>query len=860
MALCRAVLPGFILVVASLGLSPVRAADTIASFLRKHCSECHNANTREAGLRLDTLGGNFADRAAFDTWVKVHDKLRAGLMPPPGHLQPQAEERARVVAWLDEQLRAADRARRADLGRAFVRRLNRTEYEYSVRDLLAMDGLRVKEFLPEDGRAYGYNKSSEALDLSYVQLSKYLEAADEVLQAATAPHADGDVYFRHHFHPADQGGLTDGLFNGEAVLLKDFKYDDSIVPLVREAGHKSVRQQYSRRTETSTSSIGVFRHDDDAFHARLSKFKPAYAGRYRLRISLWSFLWDKGEVKALPQSEAGALVTALQTIGYFEAPPLKPKIHEVEVWFHPGEEIVFNAASLLPVRVSQREGRAAEYVGPGIAIDWFEIEGPVGDQWPPESHRRLFGDAPLAPYDPKTSPLRPPHRAPLGSSGSRILPLIAKQRLLLTPTPAEPLAEARRLLAAFLERAFRRPASEEELLGYVCLVEQRLDDRYTFEAAMSAAYKAVLCSPEFLYLVERPGVLDHLALASRLSYFLWNSLPDDELRAAAQQGTLHEPEVLRAQVERMLGDPRCQRFVNDFTDQWLDLENIDLTTPDKRLYPEFSPYLRHSMLAESRAFFAHLLANDLSVLNVVDSDFAMLNQRLAELYGIEGVTGADIRRVDLPEGCYRGGFLTQAAILKVTANGTTTSPVTRGAWVLREILGQPPEPPPPDIPAIDPDVRGTTTVRALLAKHRSDPTCASCHRHIDPPGFALECFDVVGGWRQRYRSLEAGDPAEVLLRGRPVSYKWGSPVDATGAMSDGRAYANINEFKQILLSDPDQICRNLAQQLLVYATGAEVGYADRQDVEEIVRGVKAKGYGLRTLVHEVVQSRLFREK
>ena len=851
---------GLILAFAALSQPPIEAADNqISAFVKQHCLACHNDQTREGGLRLDSLTADLADPTAFQAWIKVHDKLREGLMPPPDHDQPSAEDRARVVKALDERLLAADRARRADSGRATMRRLNRTEYEHSVRDLLAMDGLGVKEYLPEDGRVFGYNKSSAALDLSYVQLSKYLEAADAILEATTAPHAEPSVYFRHRFLPAAQAGLSDGIFNGEAVLLKDFKYDDSIVPLVWDGGNKERRRGYSRRDETSTSSVGVFRHDDDAFHARLAQFAPAYAGRYRLRISLWSFLWDKGQVKPLDRSEAAALVKQSQVIGYFEAPSLTPKVHELEVWFNPGEEIVFNAASLRPVRVSERPGRAAEYTGPGIAIDWYEIEGPLVDHWPPESHRRLFGDAPLEVYAPKTSDLRPPHRKALRPKSGKALPLIAKQRFLLTPTPAEPLVEAERLLAAFLNRAFRRPVTREEVSRYVTLVKQRLEDRFTFEEAMGAAYKATLCSPDFLYLTERPGVLDDLALASRLSYFLWASLPDEPLRAAAESGTLHEPEVLRAQTERMLNDPRSQRFVNDFTDQWLDLENIDLTTPDKKLYPEFSPYLQHSMVAESRAFFSELLARDLSVLNVVDSDFAMLNQKLAELYGIEGVVGPSIRRVELPKGCHRGGFLTQAAVLKVTANGTTTSPVTRGAWVLREILGQPSPPPPPDVPAIEPDVRGTTTIRDLLAKHRSDQACASCHRHIDPPGFALESFDVLGGWRERYRSLEVGD-APPKMPGRPVAYKLAQAVDSSGTTSDGQSYQDIDGFQQILMARPEPICRNMAQQLLVYATGAEVSYADREAVNEIVERAAKKGYGMRTLIHEIVQSRLFREK
>jgi hypothetical protein len=281
--------------------------------------------------------------------------------------------------------------------------------------------------------------------------------------------------------------------------------------------------------------------------------------------------------------------------------------------------------------------------------------------------------------------------------------------------------------------------------------------------------------------------------------------------------------------------------------------------PDRKLYPEFNIYLRDSMLGETRAFFRELLTRDLSVLNFVDSDFSMLNQPLAELYGVPGVEGSKFREVKLPPECHRGGVLTQASVLKVTANGTTTTPVKRGAWVMREILGLPPDPPPPNIPAVEPDVSGATTIREQLAKHRSDTVCASCHAKMDPPGFALESFDVIGGWRTQYRVITDGEPMKPTV-GRPVRYVQGPAVDPTGELKDGRAFSDIDQYKKLLLAESDQVARNVTEQLLTYATGLEVGFADRQMVDDILSRTRSHKFGLRSIIHEVVQSRMFLEK
>jgi hypothetical protein len=402
---------------------------------------------------------------------------------------------------------------------------------------------------------------------------------------------------------------------------------------------------------------------------------------------------------------------------------------------------------------------------------------------------------------------------------------------------------------------------------------QKMAAKASFEDAMKAAYRVALCSPEFLYLREPVGPLDDHAVASRLSYFLWNSMPDDELFTAATRGQLKEPAAIKAQALRMLADPKASRFVADFLDQWLDLREIDLTTPDRTLYPEWSPYLRDAILQEPRAFFAEMLKRDSPTRFVIHSDFALTNQRLAEHYLLPAVNGTKLRAVGVPAESHRGGLLTQAAVLKVTANGTTTSPVKRGAWVQRKILGQPPNPPPPDIAAVEPDVRGTTTVRELLAKHRDQAVCASCHSRIDPPGFALESFDVIGGWRDRFRTTAGKDspdlakaypshlaPDGAFPKHHPIGYRLGLPVDAAGEISDGRKFAGIDEFKKLLLRDERQIARNLVGQLVTYATGAPPNFGDRAAVEDVLSKTATSRHGVRSLILEVVQSPMFRAK
>jgi hypothetical protein len=429
---------------------------------------------------------------------------------------------------------------------------------------------------------------------------------------------------------------------------------------------------------------------------------------------------------------------------------------------------------------------------------------------------------------------------------------------------ADPMKDADRLLRAFMSRVYRSPVQEEDVGLFLKLIKARLDLGTGFASAMLSGYTAVLASPEFLFVDEAPGKLDNKALATRLALFLWNSEPDTVLRARAERGELARPEVLKAEVERLLADPRSQRFVHAFLDYWLEIRRIEDTTPSTTLYNDY--YLDDSLveasLAETRMFFNELVTKDLPARNIIDSAFTYMNGRLAAHYGMPEITGYETRRVSLPKGSIRGGVMTQASVLKVTANGTTTSPVLRGKWLMERVIGFEMPPPPAAVPAVEPDIRGSVTIRQQLDKHRADESCAMCHRKIDPPGFALESFDVMGAWRDRYRAESKLVPptAGIGHNGWPFQFHYAQPVDPSGQLVDGRSFQDVREFKKLLLADESQIARNLTQQLSVFATGARVRFSDRAKIEQIIAASKPGQYGVRSLIHGLVQSELFRSK
>jgi len=840
------------------------------AFLQKHCTECHDAETKKGGLDLTALKTDFAGNDEFHRWVKVYDRVASGEMPPKKQPRPAPADAKAVTDWLKQSLLVADRSRIDGQGRTGVRRLTRSEYENTMRDLFELQGIPLKEGLPADGMAHGFDTNSDALDISHVNLAKYVEAADLVLDMAIATQPKQPTMKLQHVNIAKDVGHI--LGNGDAVLLTD-QQPDTFFPAPGENGSHLDQGAHERVGAFNRgAAVGIFRHEDESFKPRFQEFTTLYPGKYRVRASFWSFQWDKGKVLPARGTEAARLSIVhladdgrggghpSTVFGYYAAPSLSPQVHEFELWLNPKDTFGFNTASLAPVANYSRKGRAMAFTGPAIASDWLEVEGPIHEVWPPVSHQRLFGDLPFAEFKAALYPgIRAPRRTPVRQSVTHALnrPDLVKE--LWTVASVNPRIDADRLLADFLPRAFRRPVEVAVRQSYVAKVEERIKAGDSFEAAMRWTYRAALCSPDFLYHVEPAGRLDDYALACRLSYFLWNSMPDEALTKLAATGKLRDPRTLKSEVDRLLKDRKSQRFVENFLGQWLKLRQIAANDPDPKLYPEFSPYLQDSMVAETHAYFRELLEKNLPAQYLVKSDFAMINEKLAVHYGISGVNGPAIRRVALPPDSPRGGFLTQSAILKITANGTTTSPVPRGAFVMDRILGQPPEPPPATVPAVEPDVRGATTIREQLEKHRNVAACASCHAKIDPPGFALESFDVIGGQRTRYRSIGAGDKAP---RGSidpfiGIGFKLGPAVDPSGATVDGRAFAGIAEFQSLIAADPAKLLRNLAEQFARYSTGREMAFSDRADVAGLVARTQKQGGGIRVLIHELVQSSLF---
>ncbi len=841
----------------------------MTTFFARYCVECHGNSTQEATLDLTSLPRDYAHADHGRRWLKVYDRIAAREMPPQHSEQPDAAERIAILTALSQLMIDAERETAKDVPR--LRRLTRSEYENTIRDLFDMPGIALAGNLPADGSAHGFDKHPEALDISHMNVAKYLEAADHILDYAIATRPEPPTIQRRRISLANSGGFVAHiLMNGDGVLLKG-KQPDPDFPPAAEQSHLDEGAHERLGTFRNGAAVGLFRHEDESVSPYFIEHVTIYPARYRVRTSLWSFQWDQGKMLPGRGTEAARLSVVQLTgdgrggqhpnypLGYFDAPDTQSREHELVVWLNHNEIIGFNAASLAPAANYYKKRRAMEFTGPGIAVDWLDIEGPLYESWPPKAHKLLLGDLPMTEFKSEEQPgIRPPSRSrprQIGAGRNRPDP----EPGLWTVQSEDPLRDADRLLSVFLPKLFRRPVAEEVRRQYVEIVRERIDHGDCFELAMRAAYRNALVAPDFLYHVEPVETLDDYALACRLSYFLWNSLPDDSLLRHAAAGDLRQPQVLHAETQRLLDHPRSERFVNDFVGQWLRLKDIAATDPDNNLYPEFSPYLQDSMVAETREYLRELLDQDLDAAHLVKSPFVMINQKLATHYGIADVSGTQVRPVPLPDDCPRGGFLTQAAILKITANGTTTSPVPRGAFVLDRLLGEPPEPPPANVAAIEPDVRGVTTVREQLAKHRDQDVCASCHLRIDPPGFALESFDVIGGFRDRYRSIGEGDPAPRGLIDPMIGigFRLGPPVDSSGELLDGRTFTDVRQYQDMIAADSTRLLQNLAQQFAVYATGRSSRFSDRAAIQEVVRRTESGGGGIRTLVHELIGSPLF---
>jgi len=772
------------------------AADNpqVRALMKTHCVECHGAETQEANLRLDTLEFPSAALDNAHVWSRVVHAVERGEMPPDYQEQPTADERNQLIGQIVETVtRATERP-------ISLRRLNRQEYENTVHDLLGID-VPLVDLLPEDGKVQGFDKGIDGLSFSSVLLEEYLKAANVAFDATI-----------RRIEP-----LSPETRRAELMQIKE-----NIVSVEKKRG-------------------GVIEVDGSLVKftpgwppARIDDAHPIEDGVYRCRIAIWPH--NPGDRTISVALYVGALFgpDTQQFIGIFDATgtPGEPRVVEFTCRMDEGDTIHI-VPRVWPEHVTWRDKHEKR---PGVGIAWVETYGPLDQSFPSEATKKLFGDVESITMKEHWS-VWMRHRKNV------------KSHLIESSQPKEDL---QRMLKEFIPRAFRRPVSDQEMQPFIDLAVNRLESGRTFEQAARTGVTAVMCAPQFL-LVNREPVVDDYTIASRLSYFLWSTMPDEELLKLAAEGKLSDPAVRQAQVNRMIADPRIENLVNDFTAQWLDLRDIEFTTPDKKLYPEYDPLLLEGMLGETRHFFEHVLQEDLSVMNFVDSDFTFLNQRMAGHYGLPEVEGHEqFRKVSLPDDSIRGGVLTHASVLKVTANGTTTSPVIRGVWVLDKMLGRPAPPPPPGVPAVEPDIRGATTIREQLDKHRNNAACASCHKRIDPPGFALEEFDAIGGHRDFYRSVGEGERIP-----NQKSYRKGPDVESSFAMADGREFENFVQFRQQMSDDQALVARAIAEKLLIYSTGRRMGLAQRDAVDQIVAQSSKHDLGLKSMIHAVVASDLF---
>jgi len=753
--------------------------------------DCHFGEGAEAGFDLEALLEDPSSPIERERWVRMHDRVAAGEMPPPDYSEVSPKDRNAFVAKTAKWLKNLDTTEQARLGRVQARRLTSLQLERTLHDLLGID-IPLAVYFPTDPRTHGFNTVADGQPMSHYQLERHLSGVDLALDEA----------FRRVLSASD---------------------DEFTVHMPAEKVARSNPRRRCREPEMLNGDAVVW-NSKMAFYGRLPCTTAKESGWYRFTI----------RAKALNTPEEHGVWCTVRRGRAISSSPLLADVFTFEATSE-AQEWTFDAwmpaREMLEIRPGDNTLKRAWFQGgqvgagegepqgaPGLATEWIKMSRIHYGSNDETIREQLFG------------------------------PLTVKQHKdwrKADATSKQPRKDLELLLTRFAERAFRRPVSADVVKPYLEFALQTREESNSILPGLRAGYRAILCSPRFMYLQEQPGQLDDYAIASRLSYFLWNRMPDENLLSLAENGALSDPETLKSEVRRMLQAPEGKEFVSDFADQWLDLSEIDFTEPDRRMFPKFDTVVQMAMLEECLTFLQTVLAEDLSVTNFIDSDFTFLNERLARFYKIDGVQGDKVQRVSLGPDSPRGGLLGQGAILKVTANGTNTSPVIRGVWISERILGKEIAPPPQNVPAIEPDIRGAKSIREQLEKHKSSDGCASCHRHIDPPGFALENFDPAGQWRDRYPAPKG---------------KKRQPIDASYQMSDGAEFKDIQGFRAVVLRNPQDIARNVAEQLLTYGTGAPISFADREVVEQIVAQSADNDYGFRTLIEEVVTSQIFLTK
>ena len=771
------------------------AADTRA-MLDRYCVGCHNERLLTGGLALDTID---AATPATNTavWERVIQKLRAGTMPPPGRQRPAAATYHAVAAGLETAIDHAA-ATSPNPGRnSTIHRLNRTEYRHAVRDLLGLE-IDVTALLPGDETSdTGFDNNADVLSISTAQLERYLSAARHITRLATALPPTGPGF---------------EIFEVPLLLLQDDRQSPDL-PLGSRGG-AVVRYNFPVDGE--------------------------YLIKVRLRTNWQDYILGMGTAQQLDVRIDGELAKRFTVGGETTARPAPTTFTIAEPGDPEWETYVLNADDNLEVRVPVEAG--PRVVGVSFVRRVWEPEGVFQAHQAGEvlsNDEAYYGNAAVdsvsigGPYD-MTAPSDTPSRRAI---------------FVCRPdTPSDEVPCATRILSRLARLAYRRPVTDDDTATLLRFFERGRTEGGSFDAGVQLALERLLVDPDFLLRVEAdpagvaPGEvyrLSDLEIASRLSFFLWSSLPDESLLAAAERGTLTDPAVLEQQVRRMLADPRATSLVEDFAAQWLHLRNLTEVRGDPVPFPDFDDNLVEAFGTETELFLASTLDEDRSVLELLSADYTFVNERLARHYGIPGVYGTRFRRVTLPDLEQRGGLLGQGSVLALTSYPTRTSPVLRGKWLLDTILDAPPPSPPPDVPPLPDRAEGgrPESVRERLERHRSVPVCAACHAAIDPPGFALEHFDGLGAWR--------------------MVDELGNPVDASAVMPSGVTVDGLAGLRALLLERPEQFVVAVTSKLLAYALGRQLEYYDRSTVRQIVRDAAASEHRWSSLILGVVESPAF---
>lgn len=791
--------------------------DHIQPFLKEYCIQCHGPEKQKGERQFDGLSYPIIDDNALIDYQDILDLLNLGDMPPEDEEQPDPTEKQAIVDWLTEAVSDAYHSKKITGGETVLRRLNHREYFNTISDLFQMDMSMFDptEAFPGERMVEHQDNIGDTLVTSGYLLDQYFDAADRIVEKALpfqkkpesqSWHFAGDFEQQPELnkrHMVAHGQRYLNIYEAPNTIRRFGAY----APLmafkdgVPEGGYYKIRTLAEAVNRYHNFNPKKVTNDpDDPMRLRVIPGHKRFGAMH------------------LPQPYAPDLAT-------FELTDEGPAWYTTETWLdkgfsprfiylngsmdiRPAFREVTNLVKANPDPSIPPEELEEDYMAvaikhgviPHIRIHEVEISGPYYNEWPTPTWKTIVGKGSFKP------------------------------------------SQTRRIIEQFATRAYRRPVQKEEVDRLMVVVDARLDQGHTPFESMKDGLKAALCSPAFLYLEENreapdANQLSDYGIAARLSYFLWSSLPDEELLKLAKRNKLNQSKTLKAQVDRMLQDPRSDRFVSGFLDSWLTLRNLGDAPPDRKKFEAYySENLEEAMRTETELFARNALNENLNIDNFLDSDFTFVNQALADLYGFEDIEGDGFQRIDLDDP-RRGGLLGQASILTVTANGVDTSPVLRGVWLLENLLGTPPAPPPPDVEPLNPDIRGATTIRDQLAKHRETTACYECHRKIDPLGFALENFDPIGQWRTHYDERVE--------------------IDASGELPSGEDFEDVVQFKKALMSRKDAFARALTKKMLAYSLGRRIEIMDRPQIDELLTSLETEGNGFRDLVHLIVSSETF---